>query len=210
MSRIKQLESKRLIKELEYIQSDFNYRSELISEADSEFLKNLNSYLDAHPKIKEIFDIKINNKIQSIFDKRQKEILDNINSESEKKDVSDEDLVDEVVVSPRKLKLKKLYRTIVKFTHPDLISNSKLNELYIKATKFYDEDNFAGIYSICDELDIEFEIEDDEIQQINDRITNLKSRIQFMETTLTWKWFNSDENNKEKILFEYLKLRLNN
>jgi len=60
MSKLKQLESKKLIKELEFIESDYNYKNELVSEADSEFIKSLNLFLERHPQLKEIFDRKIN------------------------------------------------------------------------------------------------------------------------------------------------------
>ena len=67
MSKIKLLQLKKLLKELEYIESDFEYRSELISEADNEFIKSINNFLDDHPDIKDIYDKKINEKInQSI------------------------------------------------------------------------------------------------------------------------------------------------
>ena len=44
MSKIKLLQLKKLLKELEYIESDFEYRSELISEADNEFIKSINNF----------------------------------------------------------------------------------------------------------------------------------------------------------------------
>lgn len=71
MSRVKYLESKRLIKEFEYIQSDFNYKMELVSEADNQFLKTLNFYLDSNPKLKEIFDQKISSNIDQLFKKKR-------------------------------------------------------------------------------------------------------------------------------------------
>ena len=41
MDRIKLLEIKKLFKELDYVQSDFEYRSEIISEADTNFLNGV-------------------------------------------------------------------------------------------------------------------------------------------------------------------------
>lgn len=208
MNKIKQLESKKLIKELEYIQSDYNYRIELISEADSEFLKSLNSFLEKNPDIKEIFDNKINKKIEELFHKKIQEI-DNSNSESQAH-YKNEDTTEVVEkVDLRKIKLKKLYREIVKSTHPDRVTNNKLNELYLRATEFYNNNDFSGTYSICVELDIFFEIDEEEIRLINEQIFSLKNRIEFLEKTLTWKWFNSEDQTKENIMLQYIKLRLN-
>lgn len=206
MSKIKQLESKRLLKELEYIQSDLNYKMELVNEADSEFMKTLNFYLESHPKLKEMFDKKLNQKLEETFKRKQYESNFDLEESSQK----ELDVQTEVQIDDRKLKIKRLYREIVKATHPDKVKNEKLNELYLKATKYYNEDNFAGTYSICDELNIEFEVEEDEKNLITEEILNIKNRIQFIEKTLTWKWFNSDDVLRQKIMFEYLKVRLNN
>lgn len=213
MSKLKQLESKKLIKELEFIESDYNYKNELVSEADSEFIKSLNLFLERHPQLKEIFDRKINKKIEEIFIKKQEDIQ--IIIENSEKENIEEDYVEEtshelVKVDPKTLKIKKLYREIVKATHPDRVTNEKLNELYLKATSFYNKNDFAGTYSICNELNILFEIEDDERQFIIEKINSLRERISFMESTFTWQWFNSVESEKERMLIEYLKSRLNN
>jgi hypothetical protein len=215
MNKIKLLESKKLIKELEYIQSDYNYKIELINESESEFLRSLNLFLEHNPSLKEVFDKKINQKIDDIFRKKQQEIDEIIQKEESSSNIQNdyEDLTEvetEGTESVQKLKLKKLYREIVKSTHPDRVTNQKLNELYLKATQYYNKNDFAGTYSICAELNINFEIDEDERLSINDQITNLKSRIEFMETTLTWKWLKSNDDEKQKILMNYLKLRLQN
>ena len=49
MNKLKILEVKKLLKELDYIESDFEYRSEVISEADSEFIQSVNDFLVSHP-----------------------------------------------------------------------------------------------------------------------------------------------------------------
>lgn len=140
---------------------------------------------------------------------KKKEIEKNQDKESDKDEFeffSD----DEIEVDVKKTKLKKLYRQIVKTTHPDKIKNDRLNELYLKATKYYSDNDFAGTYSICSELNIEFEVDDEERNLISDQILNMKNRIEFIEKTMSWRWFNSDDVQKQKIMFEYLKIRLNN
>ena len=41
MSKLKRLEVKKLLKELDFIESDFNYKNEIVFEADSEFIKSV-------------------------------------------------------------------------------------------------------------------------------------------------------------------------
>ena len=42
MSKLKRLEVKKLLKELDFIESDFNYKNEIVFESDSEFIKSVN------------------------------------------------------------------------------------------------------------------------------------------------------------------------
>ena len=214
MSKIKLLQLKKLLKELEYIESDFEYRSELISEADNEFIKSINNFLDIHPDIKDNYDKKINEKIDQSIKKNQEsnpitelEVTEDIEEEPIYESVIDNMVTDLVETN---VKLKKLYREIVKLTHPDKIKKSNLNDIYIKATQFYNFNDKIGIYRICSELNIDYDIDDDDEIFISERIDSLRKRISFLESTFTYKWFESEsEEEKNKIMVEYIKLRIN-
>ena len=203
MDKIRKLEIKRLIKELNFIESDFIYKNEIINEIDNLFIKSVNLFLEDHPKLKQMFDDKINKSIENIFKSKQLEINNEENySENETTDLK---VIDLKVNN----KLKKLYREIAKSTHPDRITNKKLNEIYIKATNCYNILDVPGTYSICDELDITYEIDNDDYNLIVNKISELKERIKFMESTVTWKWHNTEDiNKKNKIILGYVKKRL--
>jgi len=212
MSKLKQLEVKKLLKELDFIESDFNYKNEIVFEADSEFIKSVNDLLEKHPMLKEVIDKKNNKRVDSLFSDILKEALDKDN-EIEEEELVEEFINEEVVseVNPREVKMKKLYRDIAKLTHPDKIVSEKLNDLYLKSTKFYKNSDITGIYYICDELGITYEIDDEDNEMINNKINNLKNRISFMESTLTWRWYHSEsEKEKEQIVLSYIKMQLDN
>jgi hypothetical protein len=214
MSKIKILESRKLLKELEYIESDFEYKTEIIGEADSYFMKTVNSFLSNHPELKDKFDKSINEKMEMMVREKEDESL----NKSEYKDNSESNLSDEVnefnevidiVNDVKSDKIKKLYRDIVKVTHPDKTSNKKLNDIYIKSTSYYDDNNLPGIYSVCNKLEIEYDIDDDDTLFISGRIGLMKERIGFMESTFTWKWYNSSsDSEKQNILLSYIKSQL--
>jgi hypothetical protein len=210
MSKLKQLEIKKLMKELDFIKSDFNYKNEIVQEADSSFIKSVNILLEQHPLLKDIFDKKINGKIESIFQQKDEEIKEKIEEEiiNESFDIEEEEVIVRKVIDK---KVRKLYREIAKVTHPDIVSSKKLNELYLKATQFYNDNDITGTYSVCDELDIDYEPEDSDNQLISEKIFSLKGRIDFMESTLTWVWFHStDETEKEQLILRYIKNQLDN
>ena len=209
MSKLKQLEIKKLLKELDFIESDFTYKSEVVHEADNNFIKTVNDLLEEHPLLKEVFDKKINSKIEHIFEKRDEEIKEKIElSNEEEMPIEDDFIIVEKFIDQ---KVKKLYREIAKITHPDRIDNRKLNDLYLKATTCYDNNDRPGTYAICDELDIDYEPDDSDSQTISNKITDIKGKISFIESTMTWNWYHSkDDKEKEQMILGYIKNQLDN
>lgn len=195
MNKIKQIEIKRLLKELSYIESDYLYKNEIVNEIEILFIKSVNDFLEDNKELKAIFDKKIENKIDKIF---------------KEKNNKTEEVKEEVKVNIKTNKIKKLYREIAKLTHPDKTDNKKLNETYLKATNFYNLSDIPGTYLLCDELNIIFEIDDEDIDLISNKVNSLKERIKFMESTMTWVWYKTDDKiEKNKIIIEYIKKRLN-
>jgi hypothetical protein len=77
------------------------------------------------------------------------------------------------------------------------------------ATKYYDNNDKIGIYKVCTELEINYELDDEDNQIIQSKIEDLKIRIQFLESTFTWQWINTNsDKEKNEMLFNYIKLRL--
>ena len=66
MNKIKQLEVKKLIKELNFVESDYTYKNEMVNEIETLFINSVNDFLEKHPELKEIFDKKVNQKIENI------------------------------------------------------------------------------------------------------------------------------------------------
>jgi hypothetical protein len=213
MSKLKRLEVRKLLKELDFIESDFNYKNEIVFEADSNFIKSVNDLLEKHPMLKDIINKKNNKRVDLVFSDIIKETLDKDDEILEEEELVEEFINEEVVseINPKEVKMKKLYRDIAKLTHPDKIVSEKLNDLYLKSTKFYKNSDITGIYYICDELGITYEIDDKDNEMISNKINNLKNRISFMESTLTWRWFHSEsEKEKEQIVLSYIKMQLDN
>ena len=212
MNKLKSLEIKKLLKELEFTESDFEYRNLAVSEADSLFINSINDFLGQHPELKKIYDDKITEKINKTIEKIQKKS----NDETEKLDENVQDDISSIEEEHKNdedktniSQIKKLYREIVKLTHPDKVKSNKHNELYIKSSKYYESGNKIGIYSICNELDIEYEIEEDDVILISEQISSIKNKINFIESTFAWQWYNcEDEMLKSQILLNFIKLKI--
>ena len=189
MLGIKKLEMDKLIKELDYLKSDYTYKSELIKEADIEFTKSIESILDINSELKDMY--------HDSFDDKHKEadIINNI--------IPEEDYIDD-----RSDKIKKLYREIAKNTHPDKIINKKLNNIYIEASKYYDSNDLIGIYKICNEMSIDYDIDVSDIDIIKSNIKLLKEKIIFLESGHVWNWYIQDYENKNKMVLDFIKRQI--
>lgn len=205
MTRLQQLEIKRLLKELEFFESDFEYKNEMIFEADNNFLKCVNVFLEKNTDVKKYFDESVNKKIDDILaansaKRLEPEELGEI--EDSYSELSDQEKTDSQ-------RIKKIYREIVKKTHPDKIDDKILNDFYIKATASYEKKDIIEIYAICDILGIEHEVSEKDCDLIRDKIEMMRMRIKFMESTYTWKWHHSEsDSEKNEIVMNYIKTQI--
>jgi len=204
MNRLHQLEVRRLLKELDYVKSDFEYKNEIVFVADNSFMRSLNEFLEKKPVLKEMFDNKINRRIDEMIRERS---VENVVIESVSETVNEESEFYET----RKVdeRLRSIYRVIAKKTHPDRISDPVLNDVYIMASKMYESNDVMGIYSICDRLGIDYEMSTEDGEILKSQISLMKERVGFMESTFTWKWYHTeDENEKSQIILEYIKSKI--
>lgn len=196
MNEIKKLEVDRLIKELEFLNSDLNYKSAMLKQVDDIFIQNVDRFLDNHPHLKQVYEEKI---ATSINDTHQE--LEDVTQLSE----DSEDFIEESIEP----KVKKLYRSIVKTIHPDKIQDSTLREVLIDATHAYDSNNLVGIFAVCEKLKIPYDVSEEEMDLMQDEVKKVKGRIKFLESTITWKWFSQKDNQeKDQIILSYIKSRM--
>lgn len=199
MSKLKKLEVKKLLKELDFLTSDLDYKNELVFEADNNFIKNVNEFLDKNPEVKKIFDRKIDDRLNKI-------IMEKVEKTYDENIIPDET---EDIIIKKDDKIRKIYREIAKKTHPDKVDNKKLNDIYIKASTHYDDNDIIQIYSICDELGIDYDIDDTDDKLIITKIDNIRQKIKFIESTTTWKWFyTEDDGLKNEIILNYIRSQI--
>ena len=193
MHNIKKLEIKKLFKELDFLESDYEYRNEVINNVDIDFTNEINLLLDKNPELKTIYNEKFDTNLSESLDENIIEVI--------------EEVIEKIKHST---KIKKLYRDIVKITHPDKVNNTNLNDAYIKATGYYDINDYIGVYKINFQLGIEdYELCEENIEiEIKDRINNIKNKIDFLEKTFTYQWYISGERDKQNILLKFIENKL--
>lgn len=192
MKDLKELQTRRMIKELEYLRSDLEYKSEVVYEADNSFMKSLGELFEKKPLLKEMFDLTAGKKIEEMA---------RMAAEPKAAEPREEAEADR--------KMKKAYREIAKATHPDRSSEERLREVYMQAAAMYESRDFLGIYGICEMLGIPYELGEEEGEELASQISAARERISFMESTFAWKWFHADsEQEKDSMLLEYIKSKI--
>lgn len=195
MNKIEGLQIKSLFKQLDYLSSEIDWKEEFLSEMDQKFIETVQDLINTNEEFKNIYD--------ELQDKKSEIIK---NNKDFKINTTDFDIKEK---TKKDDKLKSLFREIVKKTHPDKIEDEYLNNLYLVANESYETDDIFSLYKICSELHIEYEMNIEEKEVLEDQIFKLEGRISFMENSYTWNWANTnDKKIKEKLVFDYLKQQM--
>jgi hypothetical protein len=212
MDRIKELELKKLIKELDYIEENYNYVSEIVSNSDDLFTKAIDDVLEDNPSLKKAYNNKLEQALNKDLENKIKELKNEISQESEKNDDNKEEkesIEESVGKVDGDIKLKQLYRSIAKITHPDKVKDKKKNNTYINATVAYKDKDRIAMYRICDGLDINYSLDESDKDNMLGVIDSYRDKTVFLESTFTWKWFNTEDNKtKENIVMTFIKMKL--
>ena len=159
---------KLLIDELVYLKSLFSLTKEKLDKIENDFQDIVNNVINNKDELKDLIN------------------------ESKEISLSESIINNSIIVDND---TKSLYRTIVKKTHPDIIKNDFLNNIYINSTKYYDLGDSLELILICYKLDIEIDYNKYE-ELIKKEISSYKEQIMFLENSMSWKWFNDGKNSK--------------
>ena len=205
MEKLEELKIKRLMKEYEYLTTEYEFRKEFSEKHKTDFL----SEISKRRKELNIEEPPLNIIIP------EEESVQNIDVDVEiDSDILDEDyLDDEKEEDPEQLqkdiKLKKIFREIVKICHPDKVLNlskrKHLTEIYIKSKVLYNERNLLGLYLIAIDIGIEIKIELSDLSDIDNVLEEKKAQVKSFESSYLWIWINSNDEDKIKIIDLFIK-----
>ena len=180
--KLKKLQIKKLIQEYSYLETEFEYKSQIIDENKEGFFKKLS-------ELSENLTINENN------------IDDNIKQNPIKEDLKDDEISENV-----KNKVKKIYREIVKLIHPDKTESNEFIDLYYEATNYSEEYNLLGLYFICLDLKIDFEFDSEDIEFLEKLIELKKKECTNLTKSFVWVWSQiKSEDKKNKIVELFIK-----
>lgn len=182
--KIHELHINKIIQEYSYLKSDEEFKKEVISTRQSEFLKIINqTLLNYSPD-----QLKKHDENQGPPVENKKPGID----------------IDEIP-NNTKVKAKNVYRDIVKLTHPDKVDDEELNELYIEAKDAYEVYDLFELYFIARSLNIKLKLTFEEMDTLNKLIELKKQNIKSLESSYVWLWINgSSEDEKTRIVNQFI------
>lgn len=204
---IEQIKIVKLFKELEWIKSDLSYHKKVVENADNEFMKDVDRILNSNEELKELYKKKENEYFIQSENSTNTNTLDEYIDTESSENIIDE-LEEKVESNEDSTNIKKLYRQIVKLTHPDKVKNKSLNSFYIDATEYYNNNDLFGLCLIAIKLDIDISKQDIDSNKIEELISSEKNKIKFIQSTYSWLWFEADSKQKDKIVLSFIKNKI--
>jgi len=179
------LQINKLIQEYSYLKSDEELKKELINIKQKDFLDLVNNKLnELNPQDSNHEDI----------------------SKQESKNKKIEPKIDISGISENtKVRIKKIYRNIVKVTHPDKVDSDELKELYMEATEAYEAYNIFELCFISKKLNIKVKLSLEETKTLNELINSKKDEIKKIESSFIWLWLIApSENEKNELVDRFI------
>ena len=135
------------------------------------------------------------------------------NGSSESIAASDEQRLEEKLEHPAWA--KKIFRDIVKETHPDhfpkglrAARKKNLTEIYEKVVKAYNKKSYSGLLESAFRLGIEIDnISNDQIDTIKKRINFIQNEISVIKNSLYWQWAHASDEMRQSILKKFVDMR---
>jgi hypothetical protein len=179
------LQINKLIQEYSFLKSDEELKKELINAKQKDFLDLVNGKLDEL------------NPQDSNHEPKTKQ---------EPKSTKIEPKIDISGISENtKVRIKKIYRNIVKVTHPDRVDSEELKELYMEATEAYEAYNIFELCFISKKLNIKVKLSLEETKTLNELINSKKDEIKKIESSFIWLWLMApNENDKNELVDRFI------
>ena len=179
--KLKQLEIKKLLTEYDYLIIDEEMKQEIIDEYKPGFMEGLGKETSEEEKEEQ-------QKSQESTEKKELEKL-----------IKDEDLSEDT-----KKRMKKMFREIMKKTHPDKVKSEELIDIYIKSKEAYDTNNLLELSYNASKLNISIDLSVLEIEILKDLIKQKRESLETIEKSWLWMWYKAGtETEKDNVIKLY-------
>lgn len=182
-NRLKQLEIKKLLTEYDYLNIDGEIKQEIIDKYKPVFMEDLKEYDDPN---------------------KEKTVEENVGEPMNTEKVVEKLIKDEDLSDHTKKRMKKMFRDVMKKTHPDKVKSEELVEIYIKSKEAYELNDLLSLSHYANKLNIEVRLNVVEIKILKGLLLKKKESLEVIESSWLWLWYNSKtKEEKKKIVALY-------
>lgn len=96
-------------------------------------------------------------------------------------------------------KLKKLYKKLASYTHPD---KGGSNELFQKVNNSYESNNLMDLLNMAGLYELDYDVDDSDESILEKNLHEIEIEINRMKSTLAWAWGRGDTETKLNVLSE--------
>ena len=180
-NRLKQLEIKKLLTEYDYLNIDGEIKQEIIDKYKPVFMEDLKEYDDPN---------------------KEKTVEENVGEPMNMEKVVEKIIKDEDLSDHTKKRMKKMFRDVMKKTHPDKVKSEELVEIYIKSKEAYELNDLLSLSHYANKLNIEVRLNVVEIKILKDLLAKKKESLEVIESSWLWLWYNSKTKEEKKKVVE--------
>jgi hypothetical protein len=180
-NRLKQLEIKKLLTEYDYLNIDGEIKQEIIDKYKPVFMEDLKEYDDPN---------------------KEKKVEENVGEPMNTEKVVEKLIKDEDLSDHTKKRMKKMFRDVMKKTHPDKVKSEELVEIYIKSKEAYELNDLLSLSHYANKLNIEVRLNVVEIKILKDLLLKKKESLEVIESSWLWLWYNSKTKEEKKKVVE--------
>ena len=130
------------------------------------------------------------------FVQKESEMWVNEETGEMRKDLPDEDL-EKPTKKQKPEKLKKLYKKLSTFTHPD--KGGKVDD-FNAVKEAYQKENLLELLKFAGLYDIDFDLEEEDESLVNKTFTNIQEEIQGHKGSMAWAYGTGDKQKKLAVL----------
>lgn len=211
MDKLEELQYKELIRTCRYWKDEYELKKLMAISIEAMFNNALEEFLEKNPDIKDKWEKFIETKSKQL-DVFFKEKFTENNIEENKPITKFSQILETSVLTPKQKELKRIYREIVKLTHPDKMLNHSENDkerrlvIYQESKEFYKNNDLSNIIYCADELGIKYDISLVDLEIIKKDIDIFKQKTMMYEKATYWKWYN--DNKDESIINNFVKQQM--
>lgn len=185
--KLKGLELKKLLQEFQFLEIDKEYKDEFVDHYKPLFMKEVQA--------------------KKTPEQREAELKNTPPPPPNEEEIKPKDVFD--VSEEELVKIKSIYREIVKVCHPDKTGNEEYINEYMLAKEAYEKNDLLTLYTISMKLNILVDIDENNVFLLKRNIEQKRKELNELEKSFLWIWvYSPTEVEKNKIIELFIQQNL--